>query len=91
MEVTIAPEEGMAVLSVADRGGGLSGDEAERVFEPFYRSDPGRDREAGGIGLGLSIMAAIAAAHGGSVDVAPRPDGGSLFRVVLPLSGDDAA
>jgi two-component system OmpR family sensor kinase len=81
----------MAVLSVAERGAGLSGDEAERVFEPFYRSDPGRGREAGGTGLGLSIVAAIAAAHGGSVNVAERPDGGSLFRVRLPLSAEDAA
>jgi two-component system, OmpR family, sensor kinase len=91
VEVSVAAEDGMAVLSVADRGAGLSGDEAERVFEPFYRSDPGRGREAGGTGLGLSIVAAIAAAHGGSVNVAQRPEGGSLFRVLLPLSGEATA
>ena len=52
VEVTVAAEDGMALLIVADRGAGLSGDEAERVFEPFYRSDPGRGREAGGRGWG---------------------------------------
>ena len=87
VEVSVAADDGMAVLTVADRGGGLSAEEVERVFEPFYRSDPGRGREAGGTGLGLSIVAAIVATHGGSVNVAQRPDGGSLFRVRLPLSG----
>ena len=91
VEVTVAAEDGMAVLSVADRGAGLSGDEAERVFEPFYRSDPGRGREAGGTGLGLSIVAAIAAAHGGSVEVSRRPEGGAVFRVILPRPSDRQA
>jgi two-component system, OmpR family, sensor kinase len=74
------------VLSVADRGAGLSPDEAAHVFEPFYRADPARARDRGGTGLGLSIVAAIAAAHGGSVEVTSRPDGGSVFRVLLPPS-----
>ena len=79
----------MAVLSVADRGAGLTADEAERVFEPFYRADPARARDSGGTGLGLSIVAAIAAAHGGSVEVTSRPGGGSVFRVLLPLPTAD--
>ena len=60
-------------------------DETERVFEPFYRADPARSRDSGGTGLGLSIVAAIAAAHGGTVEVARRPEGGAVFRLVLPL------
>jgi two-component system, OmpR family, sensor kinase len=72
------------VLEVADRGPGLSSEEAERAFEPFYRSDPSRDRSTGGAGLGLAIVAAIAKAHGGRVDVASTPGGGATFRVLIP-------
>ena len=85
VEVAVEQRAGAAVLSVADRGAGLSPEETGRVFEPFYRADPARSRDSGGTGLGLSIVAAIAAAHGGSVEVARRQDGGTVFRVVLPL------
>ena len=71
-------------LEVADRGPGLSREEAQRAFEPFYRSDPSRDRTTGGAGLGLAIVAAIAKAHGGTVDVTGTPGGGATFRVLLP-------
>lgn len=86
VEVAVRADDGHAVLSVADRGPGLSDAVAERVFEPFYRGDPSRGRDHGGSGLGLSIVAAIAAAHGGSADVSRRVDGGALFRVVLPVA-----
>jgi two-component system OmpR family sensor kinase len=71
-------------LEVADRGPGLSPEQMERAFEPFYRSDPSRDRSTGGAGLGLAIVEAIAKAHGGSVDVGATPGGGATFRVLLP-------
>ncbi len=76
-----------AVLEVADRGPGLSAEEAGRAFEPFYRSDPSRDRTTGGAGLGLAIVAAIAKAHHGRVDVHETPGGGATFRVVIPRDG----
>ena len=85
VEVAVEEQDGTAVLSVADRGAGLSPDEVERVIEPFYRADPARSRDSGGTGLGLSIVTAIAAAHGGTVEVSRRPEGGAVFRVVLPL------
>jgi two-component system OmpR family sensor kinase len=80
---------GVAVVEVEDSGPGLglSDDEAGRVFERFYRVDAGRSRDRGGAGLGLSIVAAIVGAHGGSACVRGRSDGksGAVFRVELPL------
>jgi two-component system OmpR family sensor kinase len=72
------------VLEVADGGPGLPAGDAERVFERFYRADPSRTRASGGVGLGLSIVAALVAAHGGTVDVTTAPGSGTTFRVRLP-------
>jgi two-component system OmpR family sensor kinase len=78
-------------MAVEDHGDGLAPEQAERVFERFYRTDPARSRAEGGTGLGLSIVAAIAAAHGGSVDVDTAPGEGSTFRVLLPRAATSAA
>jgi len=72
------------VLEVADDGPGLSGEDASRVFERFYRTDTSRTRASGGTGLGLSIVAALVSAHGGSVSVDSQPGQGATFRVLLP-------
>jgi two-component system OmpR family sensor kinase len=82
--VRTAMDGGDGILEVADRGLGLSPEQAERAFEPFYRSDPSRDRATGGAGLGLAIVAAIAKAHGGRVRVESTPGGGATFRVFIP-------
>ncbi len=74
----------LASLEVVDRGQGLTPDQAERVFERFYRTDAARSRALGGTGLGLSIVAAITQAHGGTVEVESDPGAGSTFRVLLP-------
>jgi two-component system OmpR family sensor kinase len=73
-----------AVIEVADRGPGLDPDQAAKVFERFYRADDSRGRSQGGVGLGLSIVASIADAHGGGADVQPTPGGGATFRFWLP-------
>jgi two-component system, OmpR family, sensor kinase len=74
----------MAFVQVRDRGPGLLPEQAERVFERFYRTDRARSRAHGGTGLGLSIVAAITAAHGGSVELDTAPGEGATFRVLLP-------
>jgi two-component system OmpR family sensor kinase len=74
-----------AVCRVEDDGPGLTADEAERVFERFYRADPSRSRASGGAGLGLSIVAAIVAAHGGRVAATPAEGQGVVFTVEIPL------
>ncbi len=78
--------DGMAAVEVADDGPGVPPDVMGRVFERFFRADPSRSRASGGSGLGLSIVAAIAEAHGGSVEVESPPAGGAVFRILLPLS-----
>jgi len=81
-----AGEAGGVVLEVADEGLGLAPEVAAKVFEPFYRADKSRARQSGGAGLGLAIVAAIVAAHGGSVSLRTQPGDGATFSVRLPLS-----
>jgi two-component system OmpR family sensor kinase len=86
VHVRLSQRDSRAVLEVADEGAGLLPGEAERVFERFYRSDPARARSTGGAGLGLSIVAAIANAHGGGVHAGGGVDGrGASFVVELPM------
>ena len=75
-----------AAVEVVDHGPGLAPGQAERVFERFYRADPARSHADGGAGLGLSIVAALVAVHGGTVGVDTVPGRGARFRVVLPLA-----
>jgi two-component system OmpR family sensor kinase len=79
-----------AAVEVVDQGPGLTAEQAERVFERFYRADPARSHADGGTGLGLSIVAALVAVHGGTVQVDSVPGRGARFRVVLPLAPDAA-
>jgi two-component system OmpR family sensor kinase len=77
---------GNAVIEVEDTGPGLSDEELERVFERFYRADASRSRASGGVGLGLSIVAAVVEAHGGHVGARSAPDSGAAFTIELPLA-----
>jgi two-component system, OmpR family, sensor kinase len=79
------PGAGTALVSVTDHGPGMSEEARAKVFERFYRADPSRTRAAGGSGLGLSIVAALVAAHGGRVGVQSALGSGSRFLVELPL------
>ena len=71
-------------IRVLDEGPGIPEAELERVFEPFYRLESSRNRGTGGTGLGLSIARDVAQAHGGSLTLANRSDGGLEARLVLP-------
>jgi two-component system, OmpR family, sensor kinase len=77
-----------AVLEVADHGPGLTREQAEHVFERFYRADPART--VGGTGLGLAIVAALVAAHGGASWVRSTPGEGATFCIALPLTPEAA-
>ncbi|MGV8967130.1 MAG: sensor histidine kinase [Cellulomonas sp.] len=75
-----------AVLEVRDHGPGILPEHTARVFERFYRVDSSRGREfGGGAGLGMAIVAAIVGAHGGNVEIALTPGGGTTVRVSLPV------
>jgi len=76
------------VLDVEDDGPGMPADQAQRVFERFYRADQARNRASGGTGLGLAIVAGLVEAHGGTVVVRTAPGAGADFQVKLPLSPD---
>ncbi len=84
--VKVRAEGDRAVLEVLDAGPGLDPEAGRHVFERFYRADPSRARATGGAGLGLSIVAAIVAAHGGQVAVGPGPAGGLAVKVDLPTA-----
>ncbi len=86
IEVALETHNGVATMSVVDHGPGLKPDDAGRVFEPFYRVNASRSRDSGGAGLGLSIVAAVVDAHGGSIKVGETPGGGATFEVELPIA-----
>jgi two-component system, OmpR family, sensor kinase len=83
--VDVEHTDGTVVLRVADEGPGMDADVSARAFERFYRGDRSRSRATGGAGLGLSIVAAIVQAHGGSVMVA-NGRRGTTIEVRLPAS-----
>ena len=76
----------MAIVEIEDAGPGVPPGSEEAVFEPFFRLEPSRSRDTGGIGLGLSVVRSIARAHGGDVVLANRMEGGASARVMLPLA-----
>ena len=87
VDVRRAADHGQACVRVCDRGPGVPPDQRERIFEPFYRL-PGHAEQAGGVGLGLSLVRQIARRHGGSVACEGRDGAGSCFVIRLPLAAD---
>jgi signal transduction histidine kinase len=83
ISIATARRGGRAIVRVCDRGPGVPEAARERIFEPFYRL-PGRAEEAGGVGLGLSLVKQIAERHGGGVRCTARDGGGSCFELDLP-------
>ncbi len=76
--------DGFVELTVRDHGPGIVADDLPYLFDRFYQADAARDRSSGTSGLGLSIVQAIARAHGGTVGAANAPDGGARFTLRLP-------
>jgi two-component system sensor histidine kinase KdpD len=87
LELAAWEQDGAVILEVRDRGPGINPGEEERIFEKFYR---GKSTGARGAGLGLPICRAIVEAHRGTIQAMPRPGGGALFRIRLPLEEEKA-
>lgn len=91
VQVTVGPDPGAApvawLVQVRDEGPGIPAADRPHVFERFWRGDQSRSRHTGGSGLGLSIAAAIATAHGGTIDLADEPGPGTCIRFTMPSAG----
>jgi signal transduction histidine kinase len=84
IRVRLDPGPDHAMLTIANTGPRVPADQIGRLTQPFQRLAPDRTAEAQGHGLGLSIVAAITAAHGADLGIRPNPDGGLLVAVAFP-------
>lgn len=73
------------IINIADNGPGSSDDQREAVFEPFVRLEASRNRDTGGVGMGLAIAQTIIQAHGGTVELRNCREGGLEAVVTLPM------
>ena len=73
-----------------DHGPGVAEEDRERIFLPFFRVDPARDRKTGGVGLGLAIARESVRRLGGTVNARNHPEGGLVLEILLPRGGDQA-
>lgn len=85
--ITVSVKRGdlMASIAVADTGIGLTAEEAKMVFSRFWRADAGRNRESGGLGIGLAVVKEIVDQHGGWVRVEGKPNKGATFTIYIPI------
>jgi two-component system sensor histidine kinase CpxA len=77
-----------AIIRVRDHGPGVPPEALEHLFRAFYRVADARDRQSGGVGLGLSITARAVHLHGGQVVAANAPDGGLVVELKIPIASD---
>ncbi|WP_299034445.1 MtrAB system histidine kinase MtrB [uncultured Pseudokineococcus sp.] len=88
VEVELAADETAVAVLVRDHGIGLRPEDAERVFDRFWRADPARARTTGGSGLGLAIATEDAVLHGGRLEVVGQLGLGAAFRLLLPRTAE---
>jgi signal transduction histidine kinase len=86
IQVTVETGGGMARVRVTDDGVGIPREDAERIFEPFFRVDRSRSKESGGYGLGLSICKRVMEAHGGQIALEPGAGRGASFVLSFPTA-----
>jgi signal transduction histidine kinase len=79
--LTVERSEGRTVVHVDDDGPGIAPEDRERLFEPFIRAEPARERGTGGVGLGLAIVKSVAEWHGGGASIGPSPLGGARVSI----------
>ncbi len=87
IEVSVHHDDGQVVIAVTDSGCGIPPADLDRIFGRFTRAEPYRSRDAGGFGLGLPIVQAIAEAHHGSIRVHSASGRGATFEMVIPATG----
>lgn len=85
VRIRLRRQAGNAIVSVHNSGPAIPEDALTHLFERFYRGDKARDRASGGTGLGLAIARKLAEAHGGTLIGENHPEGGVVFKLVLPL------
>lgn len=83
--IAVRAEGGSVVLEVADRGPGIPAAEVDRLKRPFTRLEVARS-DKGGAGLGLAIVERVVRAHHGSLELLPRPGGGLIVEIRLPIA-----
>jgi signal transduction histidine kinase len=86
IELNAYLDGGRAVVEVADRGIGMTNEQAPRAFEAFYRADSSRSRAHGGVGLGLALCKQIAKAHGAEIKLDSAPVKGTSIKIFLQLA-----
>jgi signal transduction histidine kinase len=87
VRVTLTAVGGTARLEVTDTGSGIPAGEQTHLFERFYRADAARRPAVRGLGIGLSVVRAVAEAHGGSATVRSTEGAGAQFALEVPLGG----
>ena len=85
VSVSVKQENGQAMVLVTDTGIGISPENQEKIFDPFFRVDKSRSRAMGGAGLGLALVDSIAKEHGGTVKVLESSKTGSTIALMLPM------
>ncbi|MDV7339269.1 ATP-binding protein [Terasakiella sp. A23] len=83
--VSLTVEDKQAVLCVSDDGPGIPDEHLEAVFRPFRRVEGSRNKETGGVGLGLAVVRSVAHIHGGTAELMNRDEGGLEARLSLPI------
>ena len=84
IQIDIADTKDACIIKVQDTGIGISEEDLPYIFERFYRTDKSRSRATGGTGIGLTIVASIIAAHGGTIAVDSTLGAGTTFTITLP-------
>lgn len=91
ISVTVKKGDIMASIAVRDTGIGLSAEERRMVFKRFWRAEESRQRQSGGLGVGLAVVKEIVDRHGGWVQVEGKKGEGSCFTIHVPLYDEEAA
>lgn len=88
VEIVVAAGAKSVMIEVRDHGPGIKEENADQLFERFWREGESRSRQTGGAGIGLAVVAAVASVHGGDASAENAPDGGAIFRVELARDPD---